>query len=186
MCRPSAIAAVRMHCPQLAGLLATSWQQGARVWARAGEQTREQRISFRGGAQGRLSTQVAFCARIHEMLESVSGRNGAGIIRVGIVDDQYHIGLAPALAAAWPEMEHRLAEARYELRRQTCKVWAPGKEAGLSVGAHMRIGLLTTLIPESEGSFALLGAAAEGRWSTVLGQFAGGAAPAMARAATAE
>ena len=107
---------------------------------------------------------------------------GAGIVRLGTSDDQYQIGLAPAPAAAWPEMEQRLAAAGYDLRRQKCKVWATGKNAGLSIGAHMRLAVLTQLIPESEGSLALLGAAAEGRWSTVLVPFAAAAAPAMLRA----
>ena len=56
--RPGAIGAVSRCCPQLLGLLATSWIRGARFWARAGIHEWQQRTSYRGEAQGRLSTQV--------------------------------------------------------------------------------------------------------------------------------
>ena len=96
------------------------------------------------------------------------------------------VGSPAVIAASWPELEHALADAGYEMRRHTCKAWAPGRKAGLSVGAEMRLGLLTQLIPESQDSLPLLGAAAEGKWSTVLGPFSAAAAPAMERAQKAE
>ena len=62
----------------------------------------------------------------------------------------------------------------------------PGRKVGLSVGAEMRVSLLTQLILESEDSLTLLGAAAEGKWSTGLGPFSAAVAPAMGRVQRAE
>ena len=72
------------------------------------------------------------------------------------------------------------------MRRRTCKVWAPGRAAGLSIGAEMRVTLLTQLIPEPLDSLPLLGAAAEGKWCTVLGPFSAAAAPTRERVYEAE
>ena len=96
------------------------------------------------------------------------------------------VGSPAVIAASWPELEHALADAGYAMRRHKCKAWAPGRKAGLSIGAEMRLGLLTQLILESQDSLPLLGAAAEGKWSTVLGPFSAAAAPAMERAQKAE
>ena len=170
-------------CPTLAKLLASSWTHGTVLWARTGARHWACQRSYRGGAQGRLSTQVAFCAHVHEVFGSVRGLQPPGVVRVGIVDDQYIVG---SPAASWPEPEHALADAGYEMRRHKCKAWAPERKAGLSLGAEMRLGLRTQLIPESEGSLALLGAAAEGKWSTILGPFAAAAGPARERARRAE
>ena len=96
------------------------------------------------------------------------------------------IGPPATIAASWAELERVLGEAGYEMRRHKCKVWAPSRASGLSIGAEMRIALLTQLILESRDSLPLLGAAAEGKLCTVLGPFAAAAAPAMARVQKAE
>ena len=81
------------------------------------------------------------------------------------------VGPPAAIAASWAELEHTLAAAGDEMRRRKCMVWAPGRAAGLCIVAEMRVALLTQLIPESRGSLPLLGAAANGKWCTVLGPF---------------
>ena len=82
MFRSSAIATVARCCPQLAGLLAASWCRGTKLWARVSDTEWVSRTSDRGGTQGRLSTQVAFCAHLHEVMSSVAGlqppERGAG------------------------------------------------------------------------------------------------------------
>ena len=110
---------------------------------------------------------------------SVRGLQPPEVVRVGIIDDQYLVGPPATIAASWPELDRVLAAAEYELRRHKRKCWAPGWKVGLSLGADMRVSLLTQLIPESTDSLPLLGAAAEGKWSTVLGPFAAAAGPAM-------
>ena len=181
MRRSGAIRAVARCCPPLAGLLASSWCQGARLTARTRDKDWVSRTSFRGGAQGWLSTQVAFCSHVHEVLLDLEGLQLPGVVKIGIVDDQYMVGQPATIAACWPQPERAVGEAGYGVRRHKCKMWASGKAAGLSVGAQMRIDMLAPLIPESHDSLPLLGAATEGTWYTLLGPFAAAAAPAMAR-----
>ena len=50
MHRSGAIRAVAKCCPALVGLVATSWGQGARLWARASNDGWEERVSWRDGA----------------------------------------------------------------------------------------------------------------------------------------
>ena len=91
MHRSGAISAVAQCCPQLAGLLASSWCRGTRLWARSSDKEWVCTTSYRGGAQGRLSTQVAFCDHLHEVLANVEGLQLPEVVRVGIVDDQYTV-----------------------------------------------------------------------------------------------
>ena len=160
MHRSGAVGAVMRCCTPLAGLLTSSWSQGTPLWARTSDKKWTCATSYRGGAQGRLSTQVAFCAHLHEVMGSVRGLQLPEVVRVGIIDDQYLVGPPATIAASWPELERVLASAGYEMRRHKCKCWAPGRKLGLSVGADMRVALLTQLIRESDG---LAGAARSGR-----------------------
>ena len=139
-----------------------------------------------GGAQGRLSTHVAFCAHLHEVMRGVAGLQPPVVVRVGIIDDHYMVGPPTAIAASWPALETSLANAGYEMRRHKCKVWSPGKRLGWTIGADARLAMLTQIIPEAHDAIALLGAAAEGKWITWLGPFAAAATPAMERVLKAE
>ena len=99
MFRSGAIAAVERLCLALARLLASSWAQGTVLGARAGPKQWACRRSFRGGAQGRLSTHVASCAHLHEVMGSVRGLQPPEVVRVGIIDDQYLVGPLATIAS---------------------------------------------------------------------------------------
>ena len=157
MFRSSAIGAVVRCCPPLASLLAASWCRGTKLWARTSDTTWTSRTSDRGGAQGRLSTQVAFCAHLHEVMGSVAGLQPPNVVRLGIIDGHYMVGCPATIAASWPALEASLAQAGYEMRRHKCKVWAPGGHLCLSLGAKSRLEMLTALIPEAHGAIPLFG-----------------------------
>ena len=106
--------------------------------------------------------------------------------RTGLQDDTYLIGSAGTIVQQWPQLKECLAQAGHNLRSHKSQVWAPAfdqqphqADQDAAAPTHQAEGpsrqmpntlvRLFEILPRVTGGIEMLGSAAGGEWSAVVG-----------------